>query len=120
MCEVRSPHHLCRHLSAQFSRCRRRRLVDDVQGYRPDSRIPCLLQCLLARQWRRCRSTPRCRSPPLTSEEALQQARDATVRAVALDIIYEAAAAATAELSAEVAAEVMGRAYFTHTFARGS
>ena len=47
---------------------------------------------------------------PLTSEEALQQTRlwDArTIRAVALDIIYEAAGAATAELSAEVAAEVM-------------
>ena len=47
---------------------------------------------------------------PLTSEEALQQKRlwDArTIRAVALDIIYEAAGAATAELSAEVAAEVM-------------
>ena len=67
----------------------------------------------------------RAAAPPLASEEALQQARDATVRAVALDIIYEAAAAATAELSAEVAAEVMGRAYFTsmgraYTFARGS
>ena len=47
---------------------------------------------------------------PLTSQEALQQTRiwDArTVRAVALDIIYEAAGAAAAELSAEVAAEVM-------------
>ena len=37
-----------------------------------------------------------------------------------MDIIYEAAAAATAELSAEVAAEVMWRTYFTHTFARRS
>ena len=46
-------------------------------------------------------------APPLTSKEALQQARETTIRAVALDIIYEAAGAATAELSAEVAAEVM-------------
>ena len=46
-------------------------------------------------------------APPRTSEE-VQQARDArTIRAVALDIIYEAAGAATAELGAEVAAEVM-------------
>ena len=45
--------------------------------------------------------------PPLTSKEALQQARDTIIGAVALDIIYEAAGAATAELSAEVAAEVM-------------
>ena len=45
-------------------------------------------------------------APPLTSEEAVQQARDATIRA-ALDIIYEAAGAAAAELCAEVAAEVM-------------
>ena len=41
------------------------------------------------------------------SEGAQQQARDKTIRAVALDTIYEAAAAAAAELSAEVAAEVM-------------
>ena len=41
------------------------------------------------------------------SAEAQQQARDAIIGAVALDIIYEAAWAATAELSAEVAAEVM-------------
>ena len=46
-------------------------------------------------------------APPLTSKEALQQARDTIIGAVALDIIYEAAGAATAELSAEVAAEVM-------------
>ena len=46
-------------------------------------------------------------APPLTSKEALQQARETTIRAVALDIIYGAAGAATAELSAEVAAEVM-------------
>ena len=46
-------------------------------------------------------------SPPLTSKEAQHQARDTIIRAVALDIIYEAARAATAELSAEVAAEVM-------------
>ena len=46
-------------------------------------------------------------APPLTSKEAQQQARDTIIRAVALDIIYEAAGAATAELSAEVAAEVM-------------
>ena len=45
-------------------------------------------------------------APPLTSEEALQQARGATIRA-ALDIIYEAAGAAAAELCAELAAEVM-------------
>ena len=44
---------------------------------------------------------------PLTSEEARQQARDAIVREAALDIIHEAAGAATAELSAEVAVEVM-------------
>ena len=49
-------------------------------------------------------------APPLTSEEALWQTRlwdERIVRAVALDIIYEAAGAAAAELSAEVAAEVM-------------
>ena len=46
-------------------------------------------------------------APPLVSEEAQQQARDAIIGAVALDIIYQAAGAATAELSAEVAAEVM-------------
>jgi hypothetical protein len=45
---------------------------------------------------------------PLTSEDALQlQARDETIKAVTLDIIYQAGAAATIELSAEVAAEVM-------------
>ena len=49
----------------------------------------------------------RAAAPSLTSENALQEARDATIRAVALDIIYQAAGAATAELSAEVAAEVM-------------
>ena len=49
----------------------------------------------------------RAAEPPLTSEEAQQQARDAVMGAAALDIIYEAAGAATAELSAEVAAEVM-------------
>ena len=75
------------------------------------------VQCLLARQ-SRAAAAGRAAAPPLASEEALQQARDATVRAVALDIIYEAAAAATAELSAEVAAEVMWRTYFTHTFVR--
>ena len=46
-------------------------------------------------------------APPLTSEDALQQARDAIVREAALDIIHEAAGAAEAELSAEVAVEVM-------------
>eukprot|EP00964_Phaeocystis_antarctica_P007935 scaffold4271_cov57-Phaeocystis_antarctica.AAC.3 len=46
-------------------------------------------------------------APPLTRKEAQHQARDTIIRAVALDIIYEAARAATAELSAEVAAEVM-------------
>ena len=46
-------------------------------------------------------------APPLVGEEAQQQSRDAIIEAVALDIIYEAAGAATAELSAEVAAEVM-------------
>ena len=46
-------------------------------------------------------------APPLVSEEAQQQARDAIIGAVALDIIYEAAGAAAVELSAEVAAEVM-------------
>ena len=46
-------------------------------------------------------------APPLTSEDAWQQARDAIVREAALDIILEAAGAATAELSAEVAVEVM-------------
>ena len=44
-------------------------------------------------------------APPLTSEDALPQARDAIVREAALDIIHEAAGAATAELSAEVAVE---------------
>ena len=48
----------------------------------------------------------RAAAPPLTSEDALQ-ARDATIGAVGLDIIYEAAGAAAEELSAEVAAEVM-------------
>ena len=38
---------------------------------------------------------------------ALQQARDAAIGTIALDIIYEAAEAAANELSAEVAAEVM-------------
>ena len=46
-------------------------------------------------------------APPLTSKGAQHHARDTIIRAVALDIIYEAAGAATAELSAEVAAEVM-------------
>ena len=46
-------------------------------------------------------------APPLTSKDALLQARDAIVREAALDIIHEAAAAAAAELSAEVAVEVM-------------
>ena len=46
-------------------------------------------------------------APQLTSEDALPQARDAIVREAALDIIHEAAGAATAELSAEVAVEVM-------------
>ena len=46
-------------------------------------------------------------APPLTSWDALPQARDAIVREAALDIIHEAAGAATAELSAEVAVEVM-------------
>ena len=49
----------------------------------------------------------RAAAAPLTREDALQQARDAIIGAVALDIIYEAARAATEELSAEVAAEVM-------------
>eukprot|EP00964_Phaeocystis_antarctica_P081009 scaffold50633_cov57-Phaeocystis_antarctica.AAC.1 len=46
-------------------------------------------------------------APPLTAKEAQQRLRDAIIGAVALDIIYEAAGAATAELSAEVAVEVM-------------
>eukprot|EP00964_Phaeocystis_antarctica_P059506 scaffold35332_cov54-Phaeocystis_antarctica.AAC.2 len=46
-------------------------------------------------------------APPLMSQEAQQQARDAIIGAVGLDIIYEAAGAAAEELSAEVAAEVM-------------
>ena len=46
-------------------------------------------------------------APPLMSEKARQQARDAIIGAVGLDIIYEAAGAAAEELSAEVAAEVM-------------
>ena len=46
-------------------------------------------------------------APPLASKDALPQARDAIVREAALDIIHEAAGAATAELSAEVAVEVM-------------
>ena len=46
-------------------------------------------------------------APPLTSKGAQHHARDTIIRAVALDTIYEAAGAATAELSAEVAAEVM-------------
>ena len=37
----------------------------------------------------------------------MPQARDAIVREAALDIIHEAAGVATAELSAEVAVEVM-------------
>eukprot|EP00964_Phaeocystis_antarctica_P046609 scaffold26950_cov65-Phaeocystis_antarctica.AAC.1 len=39
--------------------------------------------------------------------QRLQQARDAAIGTIALDIIYEAAGAAANELSAEVAAEVM-------------
>ena len=46
-------------------------------------------------------------APPLTREDTLQQARDAIIGVVALDIIYEAAGAAAEELSAEVAAEVV-------------
>ena len=46
-------------------------------------------------------------APQLTSEDALPQARDAIVREAALDIIHEAAGAAEAELSAEVAVEVI-------------
>ena len=46
-------------------------------------------------------------APQSTREDALQQARDAIVREAALDIIHEAAGAATAELSVEVAVEVM-------------
>ena len=46
-------------------------------------------------------------APQSTSEDALQQVRDAIMREAALDIIHEAAGAATAELSAEVAVEVM-------------
>ena len=52
----------------------------------------------------------RAAAPPLTSEDALamQQTRDhAILNAVALDIICKAAGAAEAELSAEVAAEVI-------------
>ena len=49
----------------------------------------------------------RAAAPPLTREDALQQARDTIIGAVALDAIYEAAGAAAEELSAEVAAEVM-------------
>ena len=49
----------------------------------------------------------RAAAPPLTREDALQQARDTIIWAVALDAIYEAAGAAAEELSAEVAAEVM-------------
>ena len=49
----------------------------------------------------------RAAAPPLASKEAQQQARDAIIGAVALDIIYEAAGAATEALSAEVAAEAM-------------
>ena len=70
------------------------------------------VQRLLARQWR-AGAAGRAAAPPLASVEALQQAWDATIRAVALDTIYEAAAAAMAELSAEVAAEVMGWRYFS-------
>ena len=54
------------------------------------------------------------------AEKVLEQQGRSEDAEVALDIIYEAAAAATAELSAEVAAEVMWRTYFTHTFARRS
>ena len=49
----------------------------------------------------------RAAAPPLANKEAQQQARDAIIGAVALDIIYEAAGAATEALSAEVAAEAM-------------
>ena len=45
--------------------------------------------------------------PQLTREQALQRARDATIEAVALEIIYQAAEAAAIELGTEVAAEVM-------------
>ena len=40
-------------------------------------------------------------------EQALQRQRDATIKAVALEIIYQAAEAAAIELGTEVAAEVM-------------
>ena len=43
----------------------------------------------------------------LPREEVLQRARDASIGAAALEIIYQAAEAATMELGAEVAAEVM-------------
>jgi hypothetical protein len=43
----------------------------------------------------------------LPSEEALQRARDVTIGAVALEIIYQAAEAAAIKLGVEVAAEVM-------------
>ena len=45
--------------------------------------------------------------PQLTREQALQRARDATIEAVALEIIYQAAEAAAIELGVEVATEVM-------------
>ena len=46
-------HHLCRHLRAQLSRRRPRRLVDDVQRNRPNDRVSRLLLRLLACQRRR-------------------------------------------------------------------
>eukprot|EP00964_Phaeocystis_antarctica_P060265 scaffold35922_cov65-Phaeocystis_antarctica.AAC.2 len=57
-------HHLCRHLRAQFSRRRPRRLVDDVQGNRLDDRVSRLLLRLLARRRRRRCSLLRRRRPP--------------------------------------------------------
>eukprot|EP00964_Phaeocystis_antarctica_P067615 scaffold40918_cov70-Phaeocystis_antarctica.AAC.3 len=50
----------------------------------------------------------------MTRCAATTQARDATVRAVALDIIYEAAAEETAELSAEVAATCLSQLRSSH------
>ena len=56
--------------------------------------------------WRRARGARRCDANAARGQR-LQQARDAAIGTIALDIIYEAAGAAANELSAEVAAEVM-------------
>ena len=69
-----------------------------------DSRVQSA--CTRHLPWRRARGARRCDANAARGQR-LQQARDAAIGTIALDIIYEAAGAAANELSAEVAAEVM-------------